>query len=198
MGKGIVVTWEGKTSTFGLERLERSKLYGARKRVQLDPDGKPCGRASLLEDGQVLLRAGMTAQGYFDDDGKQVDSADLGAIDAEGHELALVPSTLGEPQPLAQAAPTEVLDLSLSAVYLLSDDAVDGELSAALAGGAVFRAPFNYRPDYRPETVFLVRNDAGVFALVGTPSPATWLEPAAPPPAEAEADDEGELDFEMF
>ena len=62
----------------------------------------------------------------------------------------------------------------------------------------VWRFRFNYRPDYRGETAFLLQNGEGVFILVGTPCPAPFLEPAASAPPADDGEDEGDLDFEML
>jgi hypothetical protein len=199
MGKALLVSHHGVESSFGLAKLERSKLYGSRKRVVVDATGAPCTRAALTEDGRVVLRAGMTGQGYFDASGRQLEASELGAVDGAGEPLPLVPSTLGVAQPLeGPVSPRDLLDLSITSVYELSAEALDPALGAALAQGSLFRAPFNYRPDYRAETVYLVQNDAGLFALVGQPAPAPWLAPDAPPPADDAPADADELDFEMF
>jgi hypothetical protein len=197
MAKGLVLELDGAMSSFGLTKVERARLYGARKRAAVDTQGRTCARAALTDDGRVLLRSGMTAQGWFDAEGRQVESADITAVDDDGHPLPLVPSTLDVAQPLAPAGAKELLDLAPTAVYLLEPLTVDAGLDGRLAAGALFRFPFNYRPDYRRETGFLLKNDAGTFAVVGVPTEAALLQPDAPPPVED--DDAGdELDFEMF
>jgi hypothetical protein len=199
MARGIVVTHAGETSSFALEKLERAKLYGSRRRVAIDEEGNVCSRAAMTDDGRVVLRSGMTAQGYFDPDGRQVETSALEAVDEQGRALALVPSTLGVAQPAeGPVDPRHALDLTITAVYRLEAESVGAALAASLATGSVFRIPFNYRPDYRSETAYLVQNDAGCFALVGVPAAATWLEPDAPPPVDDAADDESDLDFDMF
>lgn len=199
MPKGLVVTFNGAESSFALEKLERAKLYGSRRRIAVDADGSTCTRAALTDDGQILLRSGMTAQGYFASDGRQVESSALGAIDQDGKPLTLIPSTLGVAQPLeGPIDPKDVLDLAITSVYRLSPDALDKALEKELTAGKIFRAPFNYRPDFYGETAYLLQNDAGCFALVGAAAAPAWLTLDAPPPAEDEASDDGELDFEMF
>jgi hypothetical protein len=199
MAKGIVVTYAGAESSFGLEKLERSKLYGYRRRVAVDSNGEICTRSALTEDGQFLLRTGMTAQGYFDAEGQQVEAKELGAVDERGEPLPLVPSTLGMAQALeGPVEPQELLDLVISSVYSLVAEQVAPTLQAQLAAGRIFRLPFNYRPDYRCETAYIVQNDMGVFALVGVPAPSAWLSPDTPPPADDEGADDAELDFEML
>lgn len=199
MAKGIVVTYAGAETSFAIEKLERAKLYGYRRRIAIDADGRPCTRAALTEDGQVLLRSGMTAQGYFDTDGRQVEASALTAIDAAGNALSLSPSTLGVAQALeGPVDPREVLDLAISSVYRLVPEGIALGLAEELSAGHVFRAPFNYRPDYQSEIAYLVQNDTGIFALVGVPAPPPWLSPDAPPPADDTAADDADLDFEMF
>ena len=196
MAKPIVVSHQGMVSSFQLSKLERQKLYGARRRIPVDGAGEPCSRAALTDDGAVLITAGMTAQGWFDPDGRQVESREIAARDSEGNPLEPVPSTLGEVQQLEGPVPaTEVLDLAITAVYGLMPES----LAASLQEGSIWRFSFNYRPDYRAETGYLLANDEGVFALVGVPACPRFLEPNAPPPPDDdESDDDLDFDFEML
>ena len=68
----IVLSFKGAESAFGFSKLDRSKLYGRRMRQLLDSDGHACSRAALTADGSTLITAGMTAQGYFDDEGRMI------------------------------------------------------------------------------------------------------------------------------
>jgi hypothetical protein len=199
MPKGVVVALNGKVSSFQIEKVERAKLYGVRRRLAVDDKGRTCARAALTDDGQVLLRAGMTAQGWFDTDGRQIEQKAIGAEDADGNPLDLVSSTLGVEQPLEGPVDArELLDLSLTAVYRVAPEELDDALAASLAAGEFWRFPFNYRPDYRSETGYLVQNADGIFALVGVPALAEFLEPQAAPPQADDDDDDGDLDFEMM
>ena len=199
MAKGLVLSLDGHVSSFQLEKIERARSYGVRRRLAVDDMGRTCSRAALTDDGQVLLRAGMTAQGWFDTDGRQIEQKAIGAEDADGRPLDLVPSTLGVEQSLVGPVDArEVLDVSLTAVYRVTPDELDEALARSLADGQFWRFAFNYRPDYRSETGYLVQNADGIFALVGTPAPARYLEPQAPPPPVDDDDDEGDLDFEMM
>jgi hypothetical protein len=199
MAKPVVVTHLGATSSFQLDKLERRRLYGARRRIPVDSGGEPCTRAALTDDGAVLITAGMTAQGWFDPEGRQVESRDIGACDGEGNALDLVPSTLGEAQPLEGPVPaTEVLDLAIASIYLLEPDNLDEQLAQALQAGEVWRFRFNYRPDYRAETAYLLTGEQGFFALMGVPTAPRFLEPNAPPPPDDDEEGDDELDFEML
>jgi hypothetical protein len=199
MAKPIVLNWKGVQSSFALEKLDRSKLYGRRQRQVLDPDDKRCERAELTRDGALLVRSGMTAQAYFDEEGHWVPNRDLVGLDPDGNPVELAPSTLGVEQPLeGPVSPNEVLDLCTRSVYVLSPDGLDPELEKRLLAGEVFRFPFNYRNDYNTETAYLVANGSGFFALVGNPAASEWceLQTVAQETFEDAADDE--LDFEMF
>lgn len=199
MSKGVIVSAGGKASAFRIEKLDRTRLYGSRRRVPIDATGRPCSRASLTSDGKVLLRSGMSAQGWFDADGRQVEQKAIAAIDEQGNTLELVPSTLGVEQSLeGPVDPRDVLDLAVTAVYRAEAEDLDEALAESLGRGEAWRFPFNYRSDYRAETAFLVQNSEGVFILVGTPASAPFLEPAASAPPADDGEDEGDLDFEML
>lgn len=200
MARVISVSLDGVESTFGFKAIDRSALYGKRRRVALDRSGEPCSRASLLEDGSLLLRSGMTGQGYFLPDGAFVKQGDLEGFDVEGNPVEKVPSTLGVPQPLeGPVDPSEILDLRVETVYALEADTVSDELLAKLTAGNAYRFVFNFRDDYRAETGILLANDSGVFALIGIPLTYEWssLQIVAELPA-ADDDSEDDLDFEMF
>ena len=57
MAKPIVVSHQGVVSSFQLSKLERQKLYGAKRRIPVDGAGEPCSRAALTDDGAVLITA---------------------------------------------------------------------------------------------------------------------------------------------
>ena len=199
MAKPIVVRFKGEESRFDFSKLERKKLYGSRRRVNLDGNGEPCARAKLTEDGRFLLRSGMTSRGYFTDAGKWIPNKELQGIAEGGGVVEKVAGTLGVAQTLEGCEPQELLDHRLTAVYMLEAQDLDAKLEKALADGSIFRFPFNYRPDFRAETGFLLQNDEGVFALVGVRAESEWVEnTSAPPLIEEEIDEDDELDFEMF
>ena len=199
MARSLVMNFKGEESRFDFSKLERRKLYGKRRRIAMDRDGNPCKRASLTEDGQFLIQSGMTAQGYFTDDMRWIPNSDLVGL-VDGKPVEKIPSTLGEPQDLEATTAQQLLDLRLSAVYMLTGQSVDAGLQAALDAGEIFTFPFNYRSDFRAETAFIVANKVGTFVLVGTPTTPEWLEPAAAPPIIDDTDEgeDDELDFEMF
>lgn len=201
MAKPIIVESGGKVSQFEFSKLSRSKLYGRRRRVALDPSGEPCKRAALTADGSLLIQRGMTAQGYFDESSTWVPNRELVGLDPAGQPLEKQPSTLGEAQSLqGPVAPSEVNDLRVDAIYQLDPVEIDPGLQQQLDEGQFFRFTFNYRADYRSETAFLVANKTGIYALVGQPAAPQWCELEQIAPAVADDDDPfaDDLDFEML
>jgi hypothetical protein len=201
MARSIVVEQGGKTSSFGFRKIDRTKLYGQRRRIHLDPAGEPCARASLTDDGALLLRLGMTAQGYFDGDGHWIPYSELQGLGDDGEPLEKVPSTLGESVELeGPVDPQELLDQRNQSVYALDPEDFDDALRESLLAGDVYRLPFNYRAGWMMGHAFLVANPEGdVFALMGSHAPPAWCEPTRLPEVEDDEDDlDDELDFEMF
>ncbi|MEO0323094.1 MAG: hypothetical protein AAF447_09060 [Myxococcota bacterium] len=202
MARQIVVERGGTTSAFDFAKVDRSKLYGRRRRVPLDPTGEPCTRASLSEDGTVLVRSGMTAQGYYTDEGHWVPNGELVSLDEAGQPKEPVKTTLGEPQALdGPFGPERVLDLVPHALYALTPADVDEALVASLRAGEVYELPFAYRTGYIEDTALLVAGEQGeLFALVGRIVEPIWreAEERIPSVLEDDGDDDGDLDFEMF
>lgn len=200
MARSLVLTLDGEESSFGFKPVDRAAIYGKRKRVALDKNGQPCTRASLLEDGSLLLKSGMSAQGYFTGDGKSHKLADLEAFDPDGNPATKVPSTLGVAQNLrGPLDPSAVLDLRANTIYFLDPEQLGQNLATRLQSGDVYGFSFNYRDDYRAETGVLLHNENGYFALIGEPVSYEWASLAAVaelPPSDSDSDDE--LDFEMF
>ena len=200
MAKVIAVTLGGSQSTFSFTSIDRAAIYGKRRRVALDADGKPCTRASLLDDGSMILRSGMTGQGYFLPDGTFLKQAELEGYDADGQPLAKAPSTLGVPQDLeGPVTPQDVLNLRVQSIYALAPESIDESLKLELESGSVYRFTFNFREDYRAETAMLIANDNGFFALVGQPVHYEWsrLEMVSELPASDVDSDDDDLDFDF-
>ena len=197
MAKPIVVEFEGATSSFEHHKVDRARLYGRKIRLPLDPDGQPCERALLPDDGSLILRAGMMGQGYFDAGGEWIPTGDLLGLDERGEPLRFVPSTLGVAQPLEAIEPWEALELQVNSIHVLDPVDLAPALDRALAGGALLRFAFNYGSDYHAETALLVRNDEGTFCLVGVPLQPAWAG-AETVPVLDEPSDLDDLDFEMF
>jgi hypothetical protein len=199
MARELLFAWRGESAAFDHQRIERRQLYGSKRRIAIDAAGNPCTRASMTLDGTTILRPGMTAQGWFTEDGEQVESAEVQAVGTDGTPLAAHPSTIGVEQPLdGPVTAVQVLDLAVEAVLMLTPRHLPEGLRSALERGDVFRFTYCYRPDPAPATAFLIGNQQGFFALIGRPSQIPWMtREQACEDAPVGASDDGDLDFEM-
>ncbi|MFO0746397.1 MAG: hypothetical protein U1F43_12085 [Myxococcota bacterium] len=199
MARGIVVARDGHESRFGLQVVDRAKLYGQRRRVVVDEKGEPCATGYLSVDGSVLLLSDSRALLYLDERADVVERSELHAVDDEGRPLAKLESTLDAPQAIVgPVAPERVLDMNVTSVYRLEAESVDEELAAALARGEIWETIFNYMPGYERQTLFLLQNPEGIFGLVTEPSAVTWMDRQSPPPSDEDPLGDDELDFSMF
>lgn len=201
MAKSIMVTLGGESSGFAFAKLERARLYGHKERQVVDADGRRCQSAYLSADGQALIPSGGLALLYVDEGFGTVERSALQAVDDEGAAVAKHPSTLGAPQALVEATPARLLEHQIHTVYELTPETLGSALGKALEAGRIFEAPFCYREEYRPQALFLLRNESGIFALAGTAHGFAMVRREAAPVA-ATADDADDLaddlDFSMM
>ena len=170
-----------------------------KRRIPIDADGNSCTRASLDVAGGILLKKGMTGQGYLDDKGNWLERSTLTGVDAHGEVLKPAPSTLGEVVQGEEASLEEALDLRVSSVYALEPKELDDDLKKSLEAGSLVGLDFNYREDYQMERAFLAGNKDGYFTMVGQPATPGWSEYEKSHDTEDEESyEDDELDFEMF
>ena len=199
MAKPVILSLGGTPSSFDAVKVDRSKLYGARKRIAVDAKDRHCVKAALTADGSQLIRSGMTAQGYFSADGSPVSRSEMVGLDSAGQVVETKPSTLGVEQALSgPVSASEVLDLELESVFWLEPIEVSETLLASLKEGAIYRCAFNYTAGLEVETAFLLSNSEGIFAIVGKPVEPRWVEEGTVFLAEVTEDEEDELDFESL
>jgi hypothetical protein len=201
MGRSIAVRLGGESSQFAFSRLDRDRLYGRKVRQVVDGEGRQCTPAWLSADGAALVPAGGLAMLYVDQGFGTVERSILKAVDEAGAEVALQPSTLGVEQELEGPVPAaRVLDHAIHTVYVITAESMGPTLAAALAAGQIFCAPFNFRDDYKRQTLFLLGNESGIFGLVGSPTNFAMVKREAAPVAAASGADElaDDLDFSMM
>ena len=200
MAKTINITFKGESAAFAYKPLDRGVLYGKRRRVAFDAEGNECSKASLLADGSLLIRSGMTAQGYFTPENIWVPQSNLEAINPDGSTPELFPSTVGETVEAQEITPADALTLRFGTTYALEAEEISEPIKNALNAGTILSFPFNPRADYQVETGVLVANENGFFALIGErieyefASLATKVDVVE----EAASDSSDDLDFEMF
>jgi hypothetical protein len=201
IAKPIVLTYKGEESSFDHTKIDRSKLYGKKRRIPLDQDGNECQRASLMDDGSLILTSGMTAQGYFTKNEKWIPNKDLVGLSLDKKPLDLKPSTLGVATEMELQDDLEDLaDLSVQSIYSLEPIEIADKTKSLLDSGNIFRFAFNYRADYNEETGYLLKNSEGHFALIGTPSLSEWteLKQIATDDFYENLTEDEDIDFEMF
>ena len=200
MAKLILINYLGEEAKFSHKKVDRSKLYGSRKRIPLDPLGENCLRCELSDDGSTLIMSGMTSQGYFDSDINWIPNKELIGMDLSGKVLNKIPATLGVAQDVVISELEPLLDLAVDSIYQLDPEEVPQSIQTVLESGKVFNFPFNYREDYHAESAYLVLNDEGYFALIGNPIKPEWMElnQVIEESFENESEDNNDLDFEMF
>ena len=200
MAKTINLTYGAETAIFAYKPIDRAVLYGKRRRVAFDLNGKECAKASLLSDGSLLIRSGMTAQGYFTEDETWVPQSELEAINLDGTQPELFPATVGENVVAEKVSAVEALSLRFDTTYSLEPEELPGGLKKELDSGSLFKFPFNPRADYQVETGILVSNENGYFALIGQEVEYRYsaLSSVVSVVDEAASDSSDDLDFEMF
>jgi hypothetical protein len=199
MAKQIVVTLGGKTSTFEFKKITRAGLMGKTSRRVLDPEGEVCERAKVTEDGSLLLRSGMTAQGYFlRSNHKWIPNKELVGVDKVGRPLEKVPSTLGEPQELAGPVEIEdLLDLKVASFYALDVVELDSGLKKSLDKGGIYQFLFNTRADYEGQSAYLIMGKDGLpYSIMGNQTVVDWLQPKTVPVETFDDEDPFESDDE--
>ena len=200
MAKAIALRLAGEVSSFSFARLDRNKLYGHKERQVVDQDGKRCTSAYLSSDGAALVPSGGLAMLYVDEGFATIERSTLRAVDDQGADVPLLPSTLGVEQDLEGPVPPQrLLDHTIHTVYQLQSEVLGANLTAALSAGKIFCAPFNFRDDYQRHTLFLLGNDSGTFALIGNTRTFDFVRRDATPAAMDDADDlADDLDFTMM
>ena len=195
MAKQIVVILGGKTSTFDFKKITRAGLMGKTSRRVLDPEGKVCARANVTRDGSLLLRSGMTAQGYFlRSNHKWIPNNELVGVDPAGRPVEKVPSTLGEAQELAGPVEIEdLLDLKVASLYALDVVELDSGLKKSLDKGDIYQFLFNTRADWEGQSAYLIMGKDGLpYSIIGNLTAVDWLQPNTVP--EETFDDEDPFD----
>jgi len=131
MERTLEVCCNGSTSRFTAQRLNRASLYGSKRRVPVDAEGRPCQTAALTRDGRFLLPKGSTATLYLDTDGDVVERAELRTADE--------PLVEEQGQQAQSAQAEDVLDCTVRQVFGLAPIAISESLEALLGNTGICR-----------------------------------------------------------
>ncbi|MDQ3036688.1 MAG: hypothetical protein M3Y87_30125 [Myxococcota bacterium] len=203
MARSIVIRFEGEESAFGFAKVEREKLYGKKQRIVVDEAGRDCATAWLTADGTALVPNGGTAHVWVDERWDAAEQDTRIAVDEAGRALETRPSTLGVAQDGRVVDARRVLDHVVSALYELTPETLGAGLEAELAAGRIVELPFRYRDGLEEDVLFVLKNDEGVFALIGRDAELAFLERDVLPVGIEPGGDEGDelsddLDFSMM
>ncbi len=140
-----------------------------KKQIPVDNKyGQNCRTANLTVDGRFILPAGSTGMLFMDEKNDVLDKKELKALNEDGVELKLTPSTLDKTQQLgAPVSPEELLNYTIISIYILEPISISVEFDGQVSQFSVFRIPFQYAAGYHSHESFIVKNDNGWFLLVG-------------------------------
>jgi hypothetical protein len=204
VARTLEFVYQGRAFKCGLNKVDRTSLYGSVDVETRDTTGSRCQVATLAQDRRTLIPSGGTALGHLTPTGTWVERGDLVAVNAQGNRINTVASSFDSPIELETKSGLErFLDHSIRSSYLLETvDEVPAPLKTALDAGTIFKFDFSYRGGSNPDPAFLMKGlEDALWMLVGDSNEVTFVGFAqatalAPEDAAAEAGDD--LDFEMM
>ena len=192
------LTYQGQPVRFAKTEIDRARLYGLRKLVALDAEGRECQSALITRDGRYLLPTGSTADLYINDCGDAVARRELVQVDESGAPLlTLAPTAYGPKEIIGPLAAEEILDYAAIRVHALQPVAVPAKLVQALGAGALFRVPYQPRLSVVETPAFLLGGEAGAFLIQVAPHGFDFVAPDQPV-LPSEDPDEDDIDAFTF
>lgn len=163
MQQSMIIKFNDQESSFKPTKINRSKLYGSKRRIPIDAQGQKCSRAALTHDGVYVLPSGGTAMLYLDEQGDVVERNQLQAIDTDGEVMSPENSSSEATLEVTQVVQVaDVLECGITHAYALEPVFICTELEKSLSQGAIYRLP-----GANGRQAFLLGNDAGYFLLFG-------------------------------
>ena len=197
MAREIILNLGNEQSIFEFDKIDRKDLYGYKKRFYFDQNNDVCKKGLLdLENGS-LLKSGYLSSCYVNDEKNLINKDELSAENINDEKIETKPSTLGTAQQLNDASAKDVLNTKIQSVYFLSPKEIGKELEKNISEGKIFHFSFNYFKDFHLEDAYLIKNEFGIFALIGDHTEASWSESKKIMITEIN-EVEDDLDFEMM
>lgn len=178
MAKPLILEYQSRSISLGLQKVDRTKLYGYIETEVVDEAGKSCELGTLLGDGHSLVGKGGTGLAYLSQDGLWRKKSELRPVDRDGNVLTPVKSTFDAPVSLDdKASIDEYLSHNTHLIYqLLPEDGETDDLIAELRGGVIYRFPFSYRGGVSASVGFLlIGSDGNLFLCVGSPTTIEYV-----------------------
>jgi hypothetical protein len=206
MARALEFHYEGQSFRAGIEKVDRSALYGEIEVETRDNSGTRCEVATLAQDGRTLVPSGGTGLAYFKQDGSWLERSDLVTVDSRGGRVNMVPSSFDVPIELdTKTTPERLLDHSIRLAYLVAAEqpGVPAPLQKALDQGSIFKLDFSFRGGTSADPAFLLKGAEGdIWLLVGDDNNVSFVgfAQAAGLAEETSAADAGndDLDFDMM
>ena len=158
--RDLEIRYQGRPSKFAMHPIDRKRLYGFRRRIALDSQGRECSTAHLTRDGRFLLPAGSTANVYVNEHGDAVERSGVAVARAGDGSGGL---EIQGPVPIE-----ELLDHVAIKSYALSPKLVDPRLLKVLRDGEIFRVP-SESGSTSASASFLLANEHGTFLVRAAP-----------------------------
>lgn len=184
MAKPLVLEYRGGQVSLGLQKVDRTRLYGYVDTEVVDEAGRACELGTLLGDGRSVVGKGGTGLAYPSPDGLWRKKADLRPVDRDGNPIPTVKSTFDTVVPLtAEATIEDYLSHNVYLIYLLTPERAEGmpaqpvdDLVDELRGGTIYRFPFSYRGGVSATVGFLLAGgDGNLFLCVGVPTTIEYV-----------------------
>lgn len=200
------LTPKGKSFTFNINKVDRTKLYGRVELLTFDNFEQPCELATLARDGATVIPYGGTASGYLNTEGLWIERDQLDPIDVDGKVIKEVESSFKQKNKLTELKSNdEFLDHPIRLTYSLSaTEDLPAAVSKKLKQGAIFRFDFSYRGGADTSPAFVLSDEQdNVWMLIGEQSDIEFVgyEQAAVCAAtylnDSENDDD-DFDFDML
>jgi hypothetical protein len=192
------LTYQGQLVRFAKTEIDRARLYGLRKLVALDAQGRECQSVLLTRDGRHVLQPGSTADLYINECGDAVPRRELVTVTDARTPLSAVPPAVNDPPEIqGPLNANELLDHAVIRVHSLQPVIVPAKLAQALGTGEVFRVPYRSRPGATETPAFLLAADAGAFLILAEPHGFDCVGPDQPALSESDPD-EDDLDAFAF
>lgn len=204
MARTLQFKLKGQLFEFGIQKIDRSKLYGYTETYVVDDQGKECSLASISEDGKHLLSKGCIGYTYLNSKNEYVAQSDIMLVDAAGNPLPKIPSSFDlENIDLKETTIQEYLQLEVKSVYeLVSEGTESAAFLEMLREAKILKCTFNYRTDYSEDDAFLIPGEDAVFMVTGTICPFDYigleLESQLEVATEEEEEEEEDFDFGML
>ncbi len=160
---------DGQEYAVNLIKVDREKLYGTVDIEAFDEHGHEASLKVLAADGDTLIDKGGTALEYIDDNGNSLYRDELQAVDREGNEMKVLPSSFAEPNELMTAEIDDYLSLIVKSVYLLqpAGEAKHDLVQHIRSDGTIYSFPFRYRDAIDTNDAFVIGNKKDAFLVIG-------------------------------